>query len=647
MVVCHRQLSFVSLVTFFVLAHISLLLLQVPSVHSFFWNNKNETDAPCALHGAPRIRDDVLLRYVVNPERKTITIELIYNGIGWIGFAFTTKASMIPSTSVIGIPSSNRLFNGRATVAKYRMKTKRNSGVQMIRKLGDDEHVARIDQNKTHTVLLFTRTLKAVDYDEVEVVPNRMNRFIWAVGHDNDLAQHKYMGSERILLDKNCQSSTDGNGSSKSNETDALLYVGTFHSEADGVVIAIAVNSADETITVEMTYSGRAWIGFAFPESNDQMIGSMAVIGLAEPGLPVKYDLNTKSIGGINRAPDSRQDTLTDSIFQQNDTHTYMKFTKPVLEANEPTILIGKGIENNFIYAIGTNNELAMHETRVSFVITLDECKPQDATCTGAVGSVNSNTDALSTTSSRAKWKAHGFCMALAWVILVPTAIISSLFRSLYSRQSDTWFHLHRAINLVAFFFTILGFFLAVGAIKSEGGSFGTVRHHKVGLVVFIFTIFQVIVGLLRPSPTIAKSSQPEDDDGRQHSIANFDKSVCIDYEGDDASHVGSMSPTAIYNNDAVTNSDKIKDSQGNDGDEKTTYRTGWEVLHRMLGAITLLLAWLNCNTGIALYDTRYNVDKSGLLSGFYGSIIGFVMFLCVYQGFKQQWKCSRSGVAR
>lgn len=125
----------------------------------------------------------------------------------------------------------------------------------------------------------------------------------------------------------------------------------------DLVTLNILGDTNSKLLTVEMTYAGLAWISFAVSTSG-QMTDSTAIIGLASDSAPFKYDITGRSLGSVTRAPDGRQVTLTDTEFQQNATHTFMKFTKPFVEDGDISVLMDGS--DNFLYAYGSGNSLAV-----------------------------------------------------------------------------------------------------------------------------------------------------------------------------------------------------------------------------------------------------------------------------------------------
>jgi len=105
------------------------------------------------------------------------------------------------------------------------------------------------------------------------------------------------------------------------------------------------------TFRCRMTLEGLSWIGFGHSEGG--MVPGQSVVG-SDVGV-FKYFHTGKSPESVN--PTLAQ-TLTDTTFVQNETHTVLEFTKLLVEEGELPIKIGM---NNFIYARGISNTLGFH----------------------------------------------------------------------------------------------------------------------------------------------------------------------------------------------------------------------------------------------------------------------------------------------
>lgn len=86
---------------------------------------------------------------------------------------------------------------------------------------------------------------------------------------------------------------------------------------------------------------------------------------------------------------------------------------------------------------------------------------------------------------------AHMVFMILTWLILVPAAILVAR----WGRTLFTWFPVHRGIQLASLVAIFIGFFLGVGAVANIGIPHFASTHTKLGLAIFLITLFQVALG--------------------------------------------------------------------------------------------------------------------------------------------------------
>eukprot|EP00523_Entomoneis_sp_CCMP467_P018891 CAMPEP_0168814752 /NCGR_PEP_ID=MMETSP0726-20121227/5842_1 /TAXON_ID=265536 /ORGANISM="Amphiprora sp., Strain CCMP467" /LENGTH=450 /DNA_ID=CAMNT_0008866935 /DNA_START=310 /DNA_END=1659 /DNA_ORIENTATION=+ len=94
----------------------------------------------------------------------------------------------------------------------------------------------------------------------------------------------------------------------------------------------------------------------------------------------------------------------------------------------------------------------------------------------------------------------HGSLMIVAWGILVPIAVLSSiLFR--HKPRTGVWFIIHRLCNGLALFLTIVGIlyaFVKFGNVFQEGAK-PSKRHGTLGMTTFSCAMIQLMMGLCRP----------------------------------------------------------------------------------------------------------------------------------------------------
>lgn len=163
-----------------------------------------------------------------------------------------------------------------------------------------------------------------------------------------------------------------------------------------------------------------------------QMVGSLSVIGRPDDNKnaanPGKYDLGGQSVAAVTLTD---QQTLLDGDIVQNDTHTVLTFTKLLSEPGE--IEINPNGNNFFLVASGSGNDLNIHLQRAAASVTL-------APCTAESGGAAGGAQALADPRRKSHYKAHGWMAGIAWGILVPLAISSSLCRHLIPGTFETSF---------------------------------------------------------------------------------------------------------------------------------------------------------------------------------------------------------------
>jgi len=317
-------------------------------------------------------------------------------------------------------------------------------------------------------------------------------------------------------------------------------------------ILEYAVNRADARAggldTVTMTYSvpQEGWISIGFSNGDGVMIGSDAVVGLPGTGEVKKYFMSSYENSGVMPMPEDQQTLIEATVFQE-EGNTTMKFTKILNETGEVPIAIGT---NTFIGAFGLSNMFFYHEKRDSFEIDL------------VAGEIE-----IVETRNRTFWKLHGYFAALAWGLFSPMAIGVAMLR--YWFPNGLWLKIHQYLNYIVVSLTILAFGFAVAAIKSETPADGDPRHfsfspsphRSIGLIVFLFVLFQTLGGQYRP-----------------HNPAK--------------------------------------------GEEKSWTRRYWEVLHRVLGVSLLAVAWYQIESGIRIYQKLFTDSATTNLSAiFWGSV--------------------------
>ena len=572
----------------------------------------------CSKYQAYEIINSVLrLSYVVNIDdsttgQGTFSAELVYTGLGWISLGFSSDGLMVPSQAVIALPDNS-------TVQKYDLTLKDISGVlpSPSQTLQDVD----VKQNSTHTIMRFTKLL--MEDNEIAIIGDGDNTFIWAYGDKNSLGYHIGRGAHPLTLapciaevvspdtfspamsapvvpTPDTSSPTTSVNMTSAPITSApttsapigsapvasapstSIDCSKFQQELslfDGVTFRYTVNldTTDSTtgvMSAQIVYKGLAWLSLGFAENTaGLMVPSNAVIGLPNNGNsfsnPGKYLLSSKSIQGVTLLSDDRQ-TLKNHSILQNDTHTVLTFDKILVESNEVPIALGTKMA--FIWAYGYENDLRrVHAKKGLVVLTINACVPGAAASTGSDG-----VSIISTPGTyRSLWSAHGILAGIAWGIMSPIAISSSLLRDLIPR-AGLWFKIHIFLNMSVFVFTVIAFILAVTALEkgrppgSSADHFSKISHRTVGLVIMVCVALQVLGGMIRPhAPGKKENGEPE---------------------------------------------------------HKHTIRVIWELAHKASGYVLLATAWWQVQDGLKLYAGRFG--SKDLSSAFLGFVAGIVV-LC------------------
>jgi uncharacterized membrane protein len=142
----------------------------------------------------------------------------------------------------------------------------------------------------------------------------------------------------------------------------------------------------------------------------------------------------------------------------------------------------------------------------------------------------------------------------------------------------------------------IAGFGFKVRSVSNTNEShFVNEIHTLAGLLVFLLAILQLAGGVFRPAAPKANESEL----------------------------------VALVADDTGTNERK---KATNRQIRKGSFRVIWEYKHRVVGVVTLLLAWLTCQTGLELYAENFGVDA--LTRAFWsvtGGLAGVIVVLTIF----------------
>jgi hypothetical protein len=142
------------------------------------------------------VTDDLTLNYVVNvdenlPARGTFSVEIVYQGRGWLGLAQSASGSMVGSVAIIGLPESQLVEEQK--VQKYVLNGQNIGSIQWLPLQHQTLTNTTIFQDEDRTIMRFTKPL-VEDGEEFHINHDGQNIFIFAVGASNTLGLHEYRG---------------------------------------------------------------------------------------------------------------------------------------------------------------------------------------------------------------------------------------------------------------------------------------------------------------------------------------------------------------------------------------------------------------------------------------------------------------------
>ncbi len=88
-------------------------------------------------------------------------------------------------------------------------------------------------------------------------------------------------------------------------------------------------------------------------------------------------------------------------------------------------------------------------------------------------------------------FQAHGLMMAIAWVVLVPVAVLMMRF---FKKLNPVTFHIHRALNAVAVVVAVVAYIMGLSR-----GSHKQLAHLAIGTIVVSLALVQAVSGTMRP----------------------------------------------------------------------------------------------------------------------------------------------------
>jgi hypothetical protein len=174
----------------------------------------------CSFRGDPIAASDaVSFHHIVNPVDETLTVEITYQGEGWVGFGISQDGLMPGSQVVIAKPGEAL---GPSNPGKYDISARSQDAIVLSSQqtLIDAEFVQPGDGT---TVLRFTKAL--VESGELEISVDGATTFVFAAGSSNTFGYHgDQRGSVTVEALQQCveatpESETPSPAPTRDNET--------------------------------------------------------------------------------------------------------------------------------------------------------------------------------------------------------------------------------------------------------------------------------------------------------------------------------------------------------------------------------------------------------------------------------------------
>jgi hypothetical protein len=147
----------------------------------------------CSFQEDIKLFDDLTFRQVINQKANTLSVQMVYDGIGFIGFAFSESGTMVGSTAVIGLPGDSE---AAANPGLYQLGGKSDTLVTL---LDEDQQTlthSTIEQTEEETILTFSMPL--IQNGEAVAVDGELSRIIFCYGSSNTLAHHAQRDTKEV-----------------------------------------------------------------------------------------------------------------------------------------------------------------------------------------------------------------------------------------------------------------------------------------------------------------------------------------------------------------------------------------------------------------------------------------------------------------
>jgi hypothetical protein len=185
------------------------------------------------------ITDKLKVKYVVNaeetaPGKGTISVQMEYFGVGWLGFAHSESGIMVGSLGIVGLPDEE------LRVQKFKLggiDVGSTGGISPLMAHQQTLINSALEQTEQYTVMRFTKLL--MEPDELSIHPNLQNTFLFAHGASNTFGYHATRGVAVLDLQPCVQSVLPGEALEVDTEDEKRRY------DEDSYVVSITISPLD------------------------------------------------------------------------------------------------------------------------------------------------------------------------------------------------------------------------------------------------------------------------------------------------------------------------------------------------------------------------------------------------------------------
>jgi len=248
----------------------------------------------------------------------------------------------------------------------------------------------------------------------------------------------------------------------------------------DRVVLHWTLDLEEQKVSLCLETPAQGWASLGVQKNPGQMVPGEAVVGqLPDAGGPSieSYKMSGYSPSSVMKDP--RQSLELASIERVGDV-LRLSFSRKLVNGGD--LALKESGSTLFMFAYSSGDWPAFHSVYGSFDLDLSN---------GAAADI-----ALHSMEEKAYYAVHAILGALAWCVCVPLAVSSArkTWEPAASGLKARWFKLHRALNAVAFVFTVAGVSIGLALLK------GSVSiHGLLGISTFALSTAQIVIAVVRP----------------------------------------------------------------------------------------------------------------------------------------------------